>query len=232
MHEPYRGPYGDMTRGITFAGPEIHDAFVGFCAEHGLRANFCNAGDRDHDDVLAALARTGVDARDRHWLIQHAIVIRQPQVDRLAEHGFDVTTSLSFAWGKGDMYGARLGREIWRDLVPLNRLLKSGMRVGCGSDWGPKNMFEHMALAETHEFAGTGHRNDDEDHAVDRATSVSLWTDRAAETLGWPGVGSLRPGDHADLIVLDRDPHACALDDLPGTRVQKTMLGGRWVHET
>jgi len=231
MHEPYNDPYGRPTTGITFAGPEIHDAFVTFCAEHGLRANFCNAGDRDHDDVLAALSRTGVDARDRHWLIQHAIVIRQSQVDRLAEQGFDFTTSMSFLWGKGDMYGERLGKQIWRDMVPLNRLVKSGRRVGCGSDWGPKNLFEHILLAETQEFAGSGHRIDDEDHAVNRATSIALWTDRAAEVLGWPELGNLRPGHHADLVVLDRDPFSCSQDDLPGTAVQKTMLAGNWVYE-
>jgi predicted amidohydrolase YtcJ len=232
MHEPYKGPYGQPTRGITFAGPELHDAFVRFCARHDLRANFCNAGDRDHDDVFDALARSGVDPRGRHWLVQHAIVIRPSQVRRFADLGFDLTTSMSFSWGKGDMYGERLGRDVWRDLIPLKRLVDSGMRVGCGSDWGPKNFFEHMLLAETHEFAGSGHRNDGPDHAVDRALSVSLWTDRAAEVLGWQGIGTLRAGSHADLIVLDHDPLACRQDDLPGTQVLRTLVGGAVVHDT
>ena len=41
----------------------------------------------------------------------------------LTQLGCDVTTSLSFCWGKGDLYGDRIGRHAWRDLVPLQRLL-------------------------------------------------------------------------------------------------------------
>ena len=46
------------------------------------------------------------------------------------------------------------------DLIPLRRMLDAGMTVACGTDWGPKNVFEHVALADTHEFCGSGRRND------------------------------------------------------------------------
>lgn len=42
--------------------------------------------------------------------------------------------------------------------------------------------------------------------------------------------GTLAPGMLADLVVLDRDPVACAPAELPEVRVVATMLGGRWVH--
>jgi predicted amidohydrolase YtcJ len=44
--------------------------------------------------------------------------------------------------------------------------------------------------------------------------------------LRWGGIGTLAPGSHADLIVVDRDPIAAPLDELPGTRVLCTLLGG------
>ena len=34
----------------------------------------------------------------------------------------------------------------------------------------------------------------------------------------------------ADLVVLDRDPFAIPVDELPSVRVVATMVGGRWVH--
>jgi hypothetical protein len=44
-------------------------------------------------------------------------------------------------------------------------------------------------------------------------------------------VGTLAAGSHADLVVVDRDPLTCDLDDLPGTQVLTTMLGGEAVHD-
>jgi predicted amidohydrolase YtcJ len=47
--------------------------------------------------------------------------------------------------------------------------------------------------------------------------------------LGWEGIGTLRPGNTADLVVVDRDPVGCRVEDLAGTRVLRTVLGGRVV---
>ena len=43
--------------------------------------------------------------------------------------------------------------------------------------------------------------------------------------------GAIEPGKFADVILVDRDPLLCPLDDLPQTRVLKTWLGGRLIHE-
>jgi predicted amidohydrolase YtcJ len=53
----------------------------------------------------------------------------------------------------------------------------------------------------------------------------------AGRVLGWDGVGTLAPGSHADVIVVDRDPLTCRLDELPQTTVLLTLLGGRVVHD-
>ena len=42
--------------------------------------------------------------------------------------------------------------------------------------------------------------------------------------------GKLLPGYLADLVVLDRDPVAIPVDELPDVQVVATMVGGRWVH--
>ena len=58
-----------------------------------------------------------------------------------------------------------------------------------------------------------------------------MWTREAGRILQWDGVGTLAPGSHADLIVVDRDPLACRVEDLPATRVLRTVLGGRTVFD-
>src|SRR3989449_1966040 len=231
MWEPYRGPWGEPTTGVEFVEPEKERVALDFCAERGLRLNFIGAGYRDHDEFLERcedVARRHAVA-DRGWILQHVFFLTERAARRYAALGFRVTTSMSFSWGKGDLFVERIGEHVLPDLIPLRRMLDAGLIVGCGTDWGPKNVFEHLALAETHEFAGSGRRNDGPAQPVTRVEALLMWTRDAARALGWQGIGTLAPGSHADLIVVDRDPLTCPLAELPRTRVLRTVLGGRVV---
>ena len=233
MHEPYHGPFGEITTGVTFLSREKQRAFIDFCGRHGIRANFCTYGYRDHDEILDDLEAVAgrYRIRERRWVIQHALVITEQQARRYSALGCVLTTSMAFSWGKGDLWGERIGEHVWRDQVPLKRLLRAGLVIAAGSDWGPKNPWEQIQLAETHEFAGSGRRNASPDHALNREEALLMWTRDAGRALGWEGVGTLAPGSHADVIVVDRDPLTCELDDLPDTNVVLTLLGGRAVHD-
>lgn len=231
MWEPYRGPWGEPTTGVEFVDGEKEQLAIDFCAERRLRLNFIGAGDRDHDEFLdraEAVARR-IPLHDRAWILQHVFFLTERAARRYTTLGMRATTSMSFCWGKGDMFVERIGEHVLADLIPLRRMLDAGMIVGCGTDWGPKNVFEHIALAETHEFAVSGRRNDGPAQAVTRAEALLMWTRDAARALGWEGVGILAPGSRADLIVVDRDPLTCALEGLPSARVLRTVLGGRVV---
>jgi predicted amidohydrolase YtcJ len=234
MRDPYRGPYGDLTKGVSFIPVEWCELAMRYCAEHRLRLNVVVAGTGEHDEYLAQLEATDRDfgIRGRHWILQHVFFLEPAQAKRYAALGFDVTASMSFSWGKGDMFIERIGEHVLEHLIPLQRMLDAGLTVACGSDWGPKNVFEHVALATTHEFCGSGRRNDGPAQKVDRAAALAMWTRDAARVLQWEGIGTLAPGGHADLIVLDRDPATASVDDLPATRVLRTVMGGRVVHDT
>jgi len=233
MHEPYWGPYGESTRGVTFVSEEKEEIALAWCAENDLRLNFIGGGYRDHDDFLARAERqhARTSLADRHWILQHNYLCTEEQARRYAALGFEVTTSMSFSWAKGDLMGQRIGPYVWKDLIPLRRLLDAGLLVSCGSDWGPKNIFEQIQLAETHEFCGSGRRNDDAAHKVSREEAILMWTRDAARVLRWDGIGTLAPGSHADLFVVDRDPFTCPLEELPAAEVQRTLLGGATVFD-
>jgi hypothetical protein len=234
MHENYQGPYGEPTRGFTFVSGEKEARAIEYCAAHGLRLNYLGAGYRDHDEFLdraeAILERHPKAERD--WILQHVYLIKEEQARRYAALGFQVTTSMSFSWAKGELFAERMGEHVLADLIPLRRLLDAGLRVGCGTDWGPKNIFEHIQLAQTHRFCASGRRNLGPGQPVTRREALLMWTRDAARVLGWEGVGTLRPGNHADLIVIDQDPLTCDLDALPGTRVLRTLFAGRTVFDS
>ena len=231
-HEPFRSPYGDLITGYLFLPKRAEELVVDFCFEHGLRFNSVIGAPKEHDDLLHSIDRHPAAAvRDRGWIVQHAIITCESHARRYAELGIKITTSKGFHWGKGDMYGGRLGRHVWKDLVPLRRFLDHGLQVGCGTDWGPRNIFEQIQLAVTCEFAGSGHRNLDAGQAITREESLLLWTRDAARVLDWQGIGTLAPGNHADMIFTDRNPLTCHIDDLPATTVLRTLLDGRSVFE-
>jgi predicted amidohydrolase YtcJ len=233
MRDPYKGPYGELTRGVSFIPREWCEVVMRFAAERRLRLNVVVAGTGEHDEYLDQLERVDRDygIKDRHWILQHVFFLEREQVRRYAALGFDATASMSFSWGKGDMFIERIGEHVLPDLIPLKRMLDAGMTVACGSDWGPKNAFEHVALGTTHELCGSGRRNDGPAQRVTRAQSLAMWTRDAARVLQWEGIGTLAPGNHADLIVVDRDPLTCPVEFLPATRVLRTVLGGRTIFD-
>jgi hypothetical protein len=232
LYEPFRDPYGRLVYGVEFLPKRVEEQVVHYCMERSLRLNVLAATPKDHDDFFHTAGRHDARTiRDRGWVLQHALLVNDGDARRYAELGMSVTTSKGFHWGKGDMYGERIGRHTWQDLIPLKRWLDHGVKVGCGTDWGPRNVFEQIQLAVTCEFAGSGYRNLDAGQAIDREQALLMWTRDAAAVLGWQGVGSLRPGGHADLVIVDRDPLDCPLEDLPATRVLRTIVGGRTVFD-
>ncbi|QQG97614.1 amidohydrolase family protein [Mycobacteroides chelonae] len=233
-YEPCADPFGRPTRGKRFLSLDKEEAFVRFCAAEGIRANLCLGAFREHDDFLDIAERVvrEYDFRDKRWILQHAMTITPKQAQRYADLGFQVTTSAGFAWGKGAMYGDRIGRHVWQDLEPLQRLIDTGLDLAGGSDWGPKNPWEQIELAQTHRFAGSDHHNDGPDQKISRLEALKMWTTGAAAVLGWPEIGALTPGNYADVIIADRDPLTCPLDELRGTRVLRTYLGGQTVYDS
>jgi predicted amidohydrolase YtcJ len=59
-----------------------------------------------------------------------------------------------------------------------------------------------------------------------------MWTRDAARLLRWDGIGSLAPDAHADLVILDRDPIACRIDEIAETKVLRTILAGETVYDS
>jgi hypothetical protein len=49
--------------------------------------------------------------------------------------------------------------------------------------------------------------------------------------LQWDDIGSLSPGFHADMIVVDRDPLTCPVGELSATRVLRTLFSGDTVYD-
>jgi predicted amidohydrolase YtcJ len=182
-------------------------------------------GPSEHELFLSAVERHGA----RRGVVQHGAIMPVEHAQRWAAAGFRQTVCCGFTWGKGDVYRRAFGEEVLADLNPLRRLLDAGLTLAAASDWGPKRPWEQMWLAETHLLGRSLLHNDGPDQVITRAESLTMWTAGGAAVLDWPELGTLTPGAYADLVVLDRDPLTCPLDDLPGVVVRATMTDGNVV---
>lgn len=232
-HRSYRDAYGSWSRGIEFLSPAKGKQMVDFAVANDMRMNLIAVADREHDIALEHLeaARKRRDFTNENWVLQHAYFMNDNHCRRYRDLGFDITTSMSFSYFKQHTFRERVGKDVLADLIPLQRELDHGFQVGCGTDWGPANIFEHIALAEGHPGVFGGENNTPA-HGVSRTDALAMWTRSAGRILQWNGIGVVEAGAKADLIVVDRNPLTVSPEELVDTVVHTTLLGGRSVHDT
>jgi cytosine/adenosine deaminase-related metal-dependent hydrolase len=99
----------------------------------------------------------------------------------------------------------------------------AGLKIGLGPDWSPsgsKNMLGELKTARLHSQAMNGALSDE--------AIVAMATREAADILRWTKVGTLAPGNIADLIVVAKrgtDPYK-SLIEARETDLHLVMIGG------
>ena len=234
MKKPYPGPYGELTEGHYQTSPEKIELAMEFCLENGMRLNSSVLGDRaveENLDMAERLVReTGKDPID--WVLVHAFFLEPEMINRYAALHYNHTTTITAPWGKGDLYMRRFGESGLANLCPLRTIFDAGLCIGGGTDWAPRSPWKHIELSLTHEFFESGRRNLGPNQQITRDEALSMFTNSAAGTMRWPEIGTLAQATYADYIILDRDPGTCALEDIEGTQVLRTVLAGGIVHDS
>ncbi|MCX7309073.1 MAG: amidohydrolase family protein [Afipia sp.] len=233
MRTPYLNVYGCITHGQRHITPEKAEFVMRFCAERRLRLNILSMGTQSHDEILEMLERLALeyDIASLNWVLVHATTIEDQQVKRFKKLNFCHTTSMTFCWGEGELMRRSMGPRVLPDIIPLRRFLDAKIPVGGGSDWGPKNAWEHIQLSLTHEFGESGFRNLGPNQKITRIEALAMMTRDAARVMQWDDIGSLSPNMHADLAIIDQDPVSCPIDNIKNTGVLQTIFAGETVYD-
>ncbi|RBP45031.1 hypothetical protein DES53_10326 [Roseimicrobium gellanilyticum] len=209
----------------------------------GLQFTAHSVGDGAVHELLDAYEEVNAkrSIRDTRSCITHSNFMSKEAVERAAKLG--VMMDIQPIWLHLDSRTllAQFGQDRTRWFQPLKTIFETGGIVGGGSDHmqkigsfrsvNPYNPWLGMWVAITRKAKHLDAPMHPEE-ALTREQAIRFYTINNAKILFLEQTaGSLEKGKAADLILVDRDPLTCPMDDLPQASVLKTWLGGKLVYE-
>lgn len=227
-------PYSDLpgsTGMNTTPVAEIEET-ARLALAHGFQLCVHAIGDRGNRETLDLFERvfkTQPDKKDLRWRIEHAQHLHPSDIPRFARLGVIASMQGSHATSDAPFVIPRLGEQRAREGAYVWRsLLASGAVIINGSD-APVEPVDPMVSF----YASVTRRLKDgkaffPEQRMTREEALRSYTINAAyagfeESLK----GSITPGKLADITVLSRDILTVREDEIPGTQVVYTIVGGK-----
>lgn len=160
-------------------------------------------------------------------LIAHGVVLLPEEIEMLS------------SFGVSSCHCPRSNMKLASGISPVPQMLEAGMNVALGTDGASSNNMLNMFLEMS--AAALLHKVNMLDPTVMPAqTLLDMATLNGARAIGWPEVGSLKPGAPADLTALDLtapnlSPLASPISQLvyatTGHEVFLTMIDGKILYD-
>lgn len=230
---------GHTFRGDVALEKEFAQRAIELTQNAGLQLAVHANGDRAQEWVCDMLLEMGGAPTGRlRTRIEHAGNLMPSEVtaDKWAAAGIIPVPQPVFLYTFGEYFPDYLGDYGKLGRFSFSTLIKQGWRLSGSSDvWvgseseATNPLFGVWCCLKRQTYSGA---TLDLQEAISIDQALRLHTLDAAAVLGEDDVrGSLAPGKFADLIVLDRDPHAVTVDELPKIKVDRVFKNGKeiWI---
>lgn len=201
--------------------PEGLTEKLGQLAGSHARIKIHALGNHSVDMACKCVVESGITTR---VCIEHATVLDDGNIEKLARHGVQVSVQPGFLPHYGPQFSAMRLSGRYRGL-PLRSLLDAGVDLIMSSDYpcGPLDPLHNMRCAVERRIAGN--RVYLENEAVCREEAVYAYTVAGARGITGKTKSGIEVGKAADFVILGGDPFAHA------TRVESTWIDGNKVHQ-
>jgi len=226
-------PYDDASdsTGIPTTTPEALAASARLALDHGYQLCVHAIGDRANREVLDVYERTvpAERLRESRWRIEHAQHLDPADVPRFGRLGVIASMQAVHCTSDGPWVPLRIGDRraadgayVWRSLLDAGAVVANGTDVPVEAIDPIANF--HAAVTRRMRDGAAFHP----EQAMTREEALRAATlDAAFAAFEEDVKGSLTPGKFADVAVLTRDILRVPEDDIPGTRIVMTVVGGR-----
>jgi predicted amidohydrolase YtcJ len=171
--------------------------------------------------------------KDKRWYVEHVPFATPAQMDRMAKLGIVVSIQDT---GYSQGFPIQLPKERFEHLNPVREFLDHKLVVIGGSDYGGPNPIEEKPnnpLIPFYFYVTRKSRSGEmvaADEKINRIEALRLFTaNNAYATFEEKVKGSIEPGKLADFVILSHDLMTVPDDQILGTHVLATYVGGRKV---
>jgi predicted amidohydrolase YtcJ len=235
--EPYSDDPGN--RGL----PQYDQATLNRMADErvgaGFQLGFHAIGDRGVELALNAFVEAAAyhhklphpKLEELRFRVEHAQVVTPTEIARFAKIGVIASMQPSHLLTDMNWALARIGSERARTSYPWKSFLESGIELAFGTDYPaePLTPFRGLYAAVTRKSEdGTKEYFPEQKISIDDAIGAYTRGSAYAE-FAESSKGRLMPGYLADFVVLDRDITRVTPSAILGTKVLRTVVGGRTV---
>ena len=234
MLEPFTDAPDD--RGLLINTLDDMRSWITAADAEGLHVVVHAIGDKAIRDLLD-IYLDAVDEngpRDRRFRIEHAQHIHPDDLPRFKAQDVIASMQPYHAIDDGRWAERVIGPERSKTTYAFRSLLDDGAHVSFGSDWfvAPASVIEGIYAAVTRQTidgAQPGGWVPEQKITVEEALHAYTVAGAYA-SFDEDNRGRLKAGMLSDFVVLDRDLTAIDADEIRGTRVLRTVVGGRSVY--
>jgi predicted amidohydrolase YtcJ len=230
-------PYSDDpdNSGLLVTPPEQLERLSRLALDNGFQVCTHAIGDRGNRVILDVYEEVlrGYDG-DARFRVEHAQVLSLEDIPRFNRLG--VIPSMQPTHCTSDMYWAedRVGPRRIEGAYAWRRLIDAGCSIPCGSDFPVesadplKGVYAAVTRQDAEGWPEGGWHPGQRMTIEEVLKGFTIYAAYAA--FAEDETGSIEAGKLADFTVIDRDPFAVPPEEILGTRVVYTVVGGQFAY--